>query len=239
MILGGISMSIKVNGLAKLTLLDFPGKTAATVFLAGCNMRCPFCHNSPLVVDMARTEQIDERELRAFLAKRQGLLDGIAVTGGEPTLRHDLGELLKMIKEYGYETKLDTNGTNPEMLDKLIGEGLVDYVAMDIKNSPERYSETVGVADFDMTPIFESVNILRKGRVEHEFRTTVVGGLHNEESIRGIGEWLRGDTKYFLQNFVDSGALLVPGTQGVDRDTMRAYLEVIKEYIPTAQLRGV
>lgn len=239
MILGGISMSIKVNGLAKLTLLDFPGKTAATIFLAGCNMRCPFCHNSPLVVDMAGAEQIDERELRAFFAKRQGLLDGIAVTGGEPTLRHDLGELLKMIKEYGYETKLDTNGTNPDMLDKLIGEGLVDYVAMDIKNSPKRYSETVGVADFDMTPIFESVNILREGRVEHEFRTTVVGGLHDEKSIRGIGEWLRGDTKYFLQNFVDSGALLVPGTQGVDRDTMRAYLEVIKEYIPTAQLRGV
>lgn len=232
-------MSITVNGLAKLTLLDFPGKTAATIFLAGCNMRCPFCHNSPLVVDMAGAEQIDERELRAFFAKRQGLLDGIAVTGGEPTLRHDLGELLKLIKEYGYATKLDTNGTNPEMLDKLIAQGLVDYVAMDIKNSPERYAETVGVKNFDMTPIFDSVKILREGRVDHEFRTTVVNGLHDEKSMRGIGEWLTGESRYFLQNFVDSGALLVPGTQGVDRDTMRTYLEVIKEYIPTAQLRGV
>ena len=236
--LGG-KMSITVNGLAKLTLLDFPGKTAATVFLAGCNMRCPFCHNSPLVVDMAGAEQIDERELRAFFAKRQGLLDGIAVTGGEPTLRRDLEELLKLIKEYGYETKLDTNGTNPEMLDKLISDGLVDYVAMDIKNSPERYAETVGVRDFDMTPIFDSVKILREGRARHEFRTTVVSGLHDEKSMRSIGEWLSGETRYFLQNFVDSGALLVPETQGVDRDTMHAYLEIIKEYIPTAQLRGV
>ena len=232
-------MSIKVNGLAKLTLLDFPGKTAATVFLAGCNMRCPFCHNSPLVVDMAGAEQIDERELRAFFAKRQGLLDGIAITGGEPTLRHDLSELLGIIKEYGYETKLDTNGTNPEMLDKLISDKLVDYVAMDIKNSPERYAKTVGAASFDMTPIYDSVKILREGRVEHEFRTTVVNGLHDEVSMRGIGEWLRGETNYFLQNFVDSGALLVPDTQGVDRDTMHSYLNIIKEYIPTACLRGV
>ena len=239
MLLGGILMSIKVNGLAKLTLLDFPGRTAATIFFAGCNMRCPFCHNASLVVDMAGAEQIDESELRAFFAKRQGLLDGIAITGGEPTLRHELGDLLKLIKQYGYETKLDTNGTNPRVLDKLISDGLVDYVAMDIKNAPERYALTVGVSDFDLSPVLDSVKLLKESAVDHEFRTTVVNGFHDEASIRGIGEWLRGETKYFLQNFVDSGALLVPGTQGVDRDTMQAYLEIIKEYIPTAQLRGV
>ncbi|MBQ9079519.1 MAG: anaerobic ribonucleoside-triphosphate reductase activating protein [Clostridia bacterium] len=228
-----------VNGLAKLTLLDFPGRTAATVFLAGCNMRCPFCHNAPLIVDMAGVERIEESELRAFLAKRRGVLDGVAITGGEPTLRKDLGELLSVIKEYGYDTKLDTNGTNPDILRELIHDKLVDYVAMDIKNAPARYAETVGVENFDMTPIFESVKILRESGVEHEFRTTVVSGLHDEASMRGIGEWLCGTERYFLQNFVDSGALLVPGTAGVDRDTMRAYLEIIREYIPSARLRGM
>lgn len=228
-----------VNGLAKLTLLDFPGKTAATVFLAGCNMRCPFCHNAPLVVDMAGAERISEAELRAFFAKRQGLLDGIAVTGGEPTLREDLPQLFRIIKEYGYATKLDTNGTNPRMLDKLIGEGLVDYVAMDIKNSPDRYGETVGVEDFDMTPIYDSVKLLREVRADYEFRTTVVSGLHDESSFEGIGRWLSGESKYFLQNFVDSGALLNPEMQGAAKEDMQRYLEIIRKYIPTAQLRGL
>ena len=230
---------VTVNGLAKLTLLDFPGKTAATVFLAGCNMRCPFCHNSPLVVDMAGAERISEAELRAFFAKRQGLLDGIAVTGGEPTLRHDLPELFRIIKEYGYAAKLDTNGTNPRMLDELISEGLVDYVAMDVKNSPDRYGVTVGVENFDMTPVYDSVRLLEEGRVDYEFRTTVVRGLHDESSFEGIGQWLAGERKYFLQNFVDSGALLDPTMKGADKEEMVRYLDIIKKYIPTAKLRGL
>ena len=228
-----------VNGLAKLTLLDFPGKTAATVFLAGCNMRCPFCHNAPLVVDMAGAERISEAELRTFFAKRQGLLDGIAVTGGEPTMRVDLPELFRMIKEYGYAAKLDTNGTNPQMLDKLIGEGLVDYVAMDIKNSPDRYGETVGVENFDMTPVYDSVKLLRESGADHEFRTTVVAGLHDERSFEDIGRWLAGESKYFLQNFVDSGALLNPEMRGAAKEDMHRYLEIVRKYIPDAQLRGL
>lgn len=232
-------MSITVNGLAKLTLLDYPGHTAATVFLAGCNMRCPFCHNAPLVTHVHCTEQISEEELRAFFAKRRGLLDGIAVTGGEPTLRPELPRLLSIIKEYGYDTKLDTNGTNPEMLDKLIGDGLVDYVAMDVKNSPSRYAETVGVPGFDMAPVLRSVELLREGRVDHEFRTTVVRGLHDEASMEDMGRWLKGESKYFLQNFVDSGALIDPDMQGVEREDMRRYLEIVRKYIPTAELRGL
>lgn len=232
-------MSITVNGLAKLTLLDYPGHTAATVFLAGCNMRCPFCHNAPLVTHVHCAEQISEDELRAFFAKRRGLLDGIAVTGGEPTLRPDLSRLLSIIKEYGYDTKLDTNGTNPAMLDKLIQGGLVDYVAMDIKNSPARYAETVGVPGFDMAPVLRSVELLREGRVDHEFRTTVVRGLHDEASMEDMGRWLEGESKYFLQNFVDSGALIDPDMQGVERDDMRRYLEIVRKYIPTAELRGL
>ena len=232
-------MSITVNGLAKLTLLDYPGHTAATVFLAGCNMRCPFCHNAPLVTHVHCTEQISEDELRAFFAKRRGLLDGIAVTGGEPTLRPELPRLLSIIKEYGYDTKLDTNGTNPEMLDKLIQGGLVDYVAMDIKNSPSRYAETVGVPGFDMAPVLRSVELLREGRVDHEFRTTVVRGLHDEASMEDMGRWLKGESKYFLQNFVDSGALIDPDMQGVEREDMRRYLVIVRKYIPTAELRGL
>lgn len=232
-------MPIIVNGLARLTLLDYPGKTAATVFLAGCNMRCPFCHNAPLVTDVSRAETIGEEELRAFLSKRRGLLDGIAVTGGEPTLRRELGELLGIIKEYGYAVKLDTNGTAPEMLDKLIQGGLVDYVAMDIKNSPARYAETVGVPSFDMAPIFESVELLREGRVDHEFRTTVVSGLHDEASMEDIGRWLGGESRYFLQNFVDSGALICPDCRGVDKQTMQVFLNIVRKYIPSAELRGI
>lgn len=228
-----------INGLARLTLLDYPGKTAATVFLGGCNMRCPFCHNAPLVTGVDNSEIISEDELRAFLTKRSGLLDGIAITGGEPTLRPELDEFIRMIRSYGYSVKLDTNGTRPEVLRRLIDEGLVDYVAMDIKNSPDKYPETVGVPGFDITPVAESVRLLEESGVDHEFRTTVVAGLHTADSMKRIGEWLRNTEKYFLQNFVDSGALIVPGTVGVSREMMEQFLDIIRQYIPRAELRGL
>lgn len=228
-----------INGLARLTLLDYPGKTAATVFLGGCNMRCPFCHNAPLVTGVDNSEIISEDELRAFLSKRSGLLDGIAITGGEPTLRPELDEFIRMIRSYGYSVKLDTNGTRPAVLRRLIDEGLVDYVAMDIKNSPDKYPETVGVPGFDVTPIAESVRLLEESGVDHEFRTTVVAGLHTADSMKRIGEWLRNTEKYFLQNFVDSGALIVPGTVGVSREMMEQFLGIIRQYIPRAELRGL
>lgn len=232
-------MEPTINGLAKLTLLDFPGRTAATVFLAGCNFRCPFCHNAPLVTGLEGAQHISYAELEAFLKKRAGLLDGVAVTGGEPTLRPELPELLRLIRRYGYEVKLDTNGTRPDVLASLIDEGLIDYVAMDIKNSREKYPATVGCGSVDMEAIERSIGMLREGRVEHEFRTTVVSGLHTDADMEDIGRWLRGEERYFLQNFVDSGALIVPGTRGVSRDDMRRYLDIVRKYIPNAELRGM
>lgn len=233
-------MQPTINGLAKLTLLDFPGRTAATIFLAGCNLRCPFCHNAPLVVAGEGVEQISYAELEAFLKKRAGLLDGVAVTGGEPTLRAELPELLRLVRSYGYQTKLDTNGTRPEVLRSLFGEGLVDYVAMDIKGSPARYSEAAG-CPVDLGAIEQSLALLRErdGTVEHELRTTVVRGLHNESDMEAIGRWLQGEKRYFLQSFVNSGALIDPTTEGVTPDELRRYLEIVRRYIPNAQLRGI
>ena len=227
-----------VNGLRKLTLLDFPGRVACTLFLAGCNMRCPFCHNAPLVVDGSGVENIPEDELLAFLKKRSGVLDGVCITGGEPTLRRELPELIRSIKALGYAVKLDTNGTNPDILAALIDEGLVDYVAMDIKNSPEKYSLTAG-RDVDMDAVRRSVSILMENKVKYEFRTTVAGGYHTADDFRANGEWLRGAEAYFLQNFVDSGALLDPETRGADESEMKEFLEIMKQFVPTAQLRGM
>ena len=227
-----------VNGLRKLTLLDFPGRVACTLFLAGCNMRCPFCHNAPLVIDGSGVENIPEDELLAFLKKRSGVLDGVCITGGEPTLRRELPELLRSIKALGYAVKLDTNGTNPDILAALIDEGLVDYVAMDIKNSPEKYSLTAG-REVDMDAVRRSVAILMENKVKYEFRTTVVGGYHTADDFRAIGEWLRGAEAYFLQNFVDSGALLDPETRGASESDMKEYLEIMKQFVPAAELRGM
>lgn len=227
-----------VNGLRKLTLLDFPGRVACTLFLAGCNMRCPFCHNAPLVIDGSGVENIPEDELLAFLKKRSGVLDGVCITGGEPTLRRELPELLRSIKALGYAVKLDTNGTNPDILAALIDEKLVDYVAMDIKNSPRKYSLTAG-RNVDMDAVRRSVSILMENKVKYEFRTTVVGGYHTADDFREIGEWLRGAEAYFLQNFVDSGALLDPATRGADESEMKEYLEIMKQFIPAAELRGM
>ena len=168
-------------GLQKLTLLDYPGKTACTVFTGGCNMRCPFCHNSALVTgDIANAPHLPESEFFEHLKKRQGILEGVCVTGGEPTLQPDLVDFLGRIKQMGFLVKLDTNGTRPDVIKEAVKRGCVDYVAMDIKNSKELYSQTVGVADFDITPILESVEFLKSGAVEYEFRTTLVKPLHTE-----------------------------------------------------------
>ena len=185
-----------IHGLQKMTLLDFPGKVACTVFLGGCDFRCPFCHNSELL-DGSVPPLMTGEELLAFLKKRQGLLDGVCITGGEPLLRPDLDELLFAIRELGFAIKLDTNGTHPHRLRTLVEAGLVDYVAMDIKNSPERYGETAGVEGLDLAPIRESVSYLLNGTVDYEFRTTVVKQLHNEDSFRGIGPWIAGASGIF------------------------------------------
>ncbi len=228
-----------INGLSKLTLLDFPGRVAATVFLAGCNLRCPYCHNAPLVLRPGETEQIGEGEFFAFLKKRRGLIDGICITGGEPTLRPDLPEFIEKIRNTGYAVKLDTNGTNPGMLALLTGSGMLDYVAMDIKNSLEKYSETVGIPGFETETIKRSAAILMSGAVDYEFRTTVVKSFHEKEDFNSIGRWLAGAKRYLLQNFVDSGDLIVKGTEGHSPEKMAEFLEIIKKYIPGAELRGI
>ena len=182
---------MKIHGLQKMTLLDFPGRVACTVFLGGCDMRCPFCHNAELI-DGSAPAVMEEEELLAFLRKRQGLLEGVAITGGEPLLRPDIMPLMEKIRDLGYPVKLDTNGTHPDRLRQIIDRGLVAYVAMDIKNSPERYAETAGLEKLDLEPVRESVSLLMEGRTDYEFRTTIVAELHDAESFRGIGAWIRG-----------------------------------------------
>ena len=202
---------MRISGLQKLTLLDFPGHTACTVFTGGCNYRCPFCHNAELVLRPEEQPEIPEAEFFTLLEKRRGLLDGVAVTGGEPTLQPDLPEFLRRIRDLGYAVKLDTNGTRPDLLKRLMQEGLVQYVAMDIKNSPARYAETAGIADPQLERIRESAAFLMAGTVPYEFRTTVVQELHRPEDLTEIGRWLQGAERYFLQGFTDSGDLILEG----------------------------
>ena len=227
-----------IQGLQKMTLLDYPGRVACTVFLGGCDLRCPFCHNSGLVLGPMPAE-LDDQGLLAFLKKRQGLLDGVCVTGGEPLLRPDLPELLARIKELGYPVKLDTNGSHPERLRSLVQQGLVDYVAMDIKNSPERYGETVGVPALDLTPFRESVAFLLQGSVDYEFRTTVVREFHDSDSFQAIGPWLSGARRYFLQCFVDRDTVLQEGLHPWDADSLRAFADLVRPYVHQVELRGV
>lgn len=198
-------------GIQKLTLLDYPERTACTLFTSGCDLRCPFCHNARLVLAPTNDAQITEEEVLTFLKKRSGLLDGVCVTGGEPLLHYTaLREFLHRVREsgWGYSIKLDTNGTFPERLSRLIDEGLINYVAMDVKNALPYYAETVGVAGFDVAPIRESIELLLSGAVEYEFRTTVVREYHTVERIREAARTIRGARRYYLQGFVDTGELI-------------------------------
>lgn len=227
-----------IEGLQKLTLLDYPGRTACTVFLGGCNFRCPFCHNFDLVARPS-APLMDSEGLLAFLRSRKKLLDGVAITGGEPLLRRELPELLREIKALGYPIKLDTNGSFPGRLKALVEEGLVDYVAMDVKNAPERYGETAGFPKLDLEPIRESAAFLLTGAVDYEFRTTVVEQLHGPAEMEGISEWLAGTQRYFLQWFrpseqVPNAALTAPSAA-----TMEEYLKIVRKKIPAAELRGL
>ncbi len=226
-----------INGFQKMTLLDFPGRVACTVFLGGCNFRCPFCHNAGLVLGNI-TESYREEEILSYLEKRKGLLDGVCITGGEPTLRPDLADFIKKIKALGYPVKLDTNGSNPALLKALVKEKLVDYVAMDIKNSFTKYPETCGDPNLDLAPIKESIDFLLGGSVDYEFRTTVVKELHTPEDISSVSKEIRGAKRYFLQNFVDSGDLLAQGYSAPEPSVLKAMLEAARENIPEAALRG-
>ena len=230
---------MKLGGLQKMTLLDFPGRVACTVFTVGCNFRCPFCHNSSLVVSPALPE-LSQDDFFAFLRKRQGLLEGVAITGGEPLLHPDMPEFLEKIRALGYAVKLDTNGAFPERLRAILEAKLADYVAMDIKNSREKYERTAGVAGI-LPKVEQSAELLLGGGTPFEFRTTLVDELHEPEDFAAIGEWIAGVDRYFIQGFVDSGDILAGSEayHAASPEKAKACLEAVRAFVPGAQLRGV
>lgn len=229
---------MRIDGLQTLTLLDYPGKVACTVFTSGCNMRCPFCHNASLVCGEV-PPFMEKEEFFAFLKKRTGVLDGVCVTGGEPLLQEGLIPFLLEVKEKGFATKLDTNGLLHDRLRAVVEAGAVDYVAMDIKNCKARYVETAGVPGLDLAPIEKSVQFLMKGSVDYEFRTTVVKELHNKADFDEIGRWLKGAKRYFLQSFKDSGDILSPGLSPMEKADLLEIRDRLRAEIPGVELRGV
>ena len=228
-----------IHGLQKLAMVDYPGKLAATVFTGGCDLRCPFCHNALLVTRLAETPEIPEREVLDFLSSRKGLLDGVVLTGGEPLLQPDAADFLRQVRDLGFAVKLDTNGCHPAALADILDQGLADYVAMDVKNSPARYAETVGVPNFDLSPVEESVRLLRQSHVDYEFRTTLVRELHTEADLDAIAAWLEGAPRYFLQNFVDSGNLIGRGYHGFSAAELHAFAARMAPHFGAAAVRGV
>ena len=229
---------MKLHGLQKMTLLDFPGRVACTVFLGGCDFRCPFCHNYELADGTAKPV-MDEEEFLAFLDKRHGLLDGVAFTGGEPCLHTHLPELLRKVREKGYATKLDTNGNHPVLLQKILEEGLVDYVAMDIKNSPEKYAKTCGLESFDLTNVRRSIDLIMASGVDYEFRTTIVVQFHEAADFEEIGEMIAGAKRYFLQCFTDRDTVPFGGLSAPSAAELRSYAETVRRYVTDVQVRGV
>jgi len=230
---------MRLGGLQKLTLLDYPGLVACTVFTVGCNMRCPFCQNASLVNRIEEENLLPEEEFFSFLKKRQGILDGVCITGGEPTLQPDLNEFIAKIKSMGFKVKLDTNGSFPDKVKEILDSGNVDMVAMDLKNTLDRYAETVGIPGFDTSKILESINIIRSSGVECEFRTTVVSPLHRPEDFGELAKMVEGSPRYFLQNFVDSGDLVAgEGMTALTEEELKQALANAKEIIPQTKIRG-
>lgn len=229
---------MKICGLQKTTLLDFPGHVAATIFTGGCNFRCPFCHNSDLLGNDAEVAYTED-EILKFLKKRSGILEGVAITGGEPTLQSDLRSFILRIRELGYKIKLDTNGSRSEVLRTLCEDGLIDYVAMDIKTCKERYPVVAGIPSLQIDEIEKSVEFLKQGTVPYEFRTTVVKELHNTEDFLQIGKWLSGCSNYYLQNFVDSDNVMFSGFSSCSKEELLTFQDIVKPYVPHVELRGV
>lgn len=229
---------MRILGLQKLTLLDYPGHTACTVFAGGCNFRCPFCHNAPLVTGGEEPLPLDEQEVLDYLKRRAGLLDGVCVSGGEPTLQDGLPGFLRRARALGYRIKLDTNGSRPDVLRALLEEGLVDYVAMDVKSSPEGYERACG-RSVDLAAVRESIALLLEGRTDYEFRTTVVAGLHDEQTIARAAQLIAGARRYFLQAFVDSGHLIEEGWSALSREQMERCAQAARQYVPDTSLRGL
>ena len=231
---------MQIHGFAKLTLLDYPGQIAATIFTGGCNFRCPFCHNAILVLNPNAQPRIDENEILKELESRKNKLEGVCITGGEPTLCRDLPEFIAKVREMGFLVKLDSNGTNPDMLEDLIGHRLIDFVAMDIKSSPEGYSKATGLKDMSMDDIFRSTDLLMQSGIDYEFRTTVVDGIHTADDFKKIGIWLKGAKAYYLQQYKDSGDLIAPeGLSAPSKETLETYRSILLPYIPNTAIRGI
>ncbi len=228
---------MKLCGLQKTTLLDYPGHLAATIFLGGCNFRCPFCHNSELLGPDAR-EEYSEEDILQFLKRRAGILEGVCITGGEPTLTHDLEPFIRKIRGLGYLVKLDTNGFQPEVLKDLISKGLLDYIAMDIKSGRDNYQQAAGVPGLQINHIEESVSLLMNGTLPYEFRTTAVKGIHTAEDFMDIGKWIAGCSHYYIQNYVDSDQVLCPGYSSFTKEELMEFVNIVSPYIPQTALRG-
>ena len=227
------------HGFQKMTMLDFPGYVACTVFTPGCNFRCPFCHNSLLVTKLNENEMYSEDEILTYLKKRKGVIDGICISGGEPLMHDDIFDFVKKVKETGMLVKIDTNGSFPDKLKKLIDSGNIDYVAMDIKNCPEKYSVTTGIQDFDFSPVRKSIELLLEGRIAYEFRTTVVKELHTPQDMVEIGELIKGADRYFIQHFIESESNIQQGLTPLDREEMENLRNSVVRFVKNAELRGI
>ena len=230
---------MEFHGFQKLTLLDFPGKTACTLFTGGCDLRCPFCHNADLVLHPEAAPTVGEAEILAYLERRRGVLDGVAITGGEPLLHPELAPFLRQVRGMGFAVKLDTNGTYPLRLRTLVEEGLLDYVAMDVKASPAAYPAVVGIPNYNTERIAESIRFLLTDAVDYEFRTTVVREFHDLAGMEALGQWIRGAKRHYLQAFKDSGALIGAGLSPVPKSEMLQMREIMLQYVQACEVRGV
>lgn len=228
-----------ISGMQKLTLLDYPGKTACLIFTQGCNFRCPFCHNKDLLGKCKEESKIKEEEVFAYLEKRKGLLDGVCITGGEPLLQKDIEAFIKKIKDMGYQVKLDTNGSNPTMLKNLIEKGYIDYVAMDVKNDSLHYEKTSGVERINMYSIEKSIEIIKNANIDYEFRTTVVKELHSLEGIEKICKYIGPNAKYYIQNYRDCDTVLEEGLSGFEIDELLQIKQKLNKTYPNVMVRGI
>lgn len=230
---------MNIHGFTKTTLLDYPSKTAATIFTGNCNLRCPFCHNHELVLTPEVFPKEDDDLILAFLKKRFGILKGVCITGGEPTLQPDLSQYIRKIKDIGYLVKLDTNGFNPNVLSSLIKDRLIDYCAVDIKAGHDNYAKAVGLSNVNLAPLEKTISILSKKEIDYEFRTTAVKGINTEEDFKDIAKWLPSDCKYFIQSYKETEGIGDQACSSFEKEELDHFLDIVKPHIPLCSLRGV